>query len=143
MSIAVPLIEAGVRFCSARNGEDMKRIVIAILFGLVAGVLCATGGFSAGIFKFSVITLIWVLLNRAVMGFAIGASGLKLHWAWNGIVMGLVVGSIFSYSLFMNGGSGILPLVNFFVNGLFGLMIEFFTTKVFKQPSLARAIKAA
>jgi len=117
----------------------MKRIAIAILFGLVAGVLCATGGFNSGIMKFSVITLVWVLLNRAVMGFAIGASGLKLHWAWNGIVMGLTVGSIFSYSLFMNGGLGIIPLVNFFVNGLFGLMIEFFTTKVFKQPSPARA----
>jgi hypothetical protein len=116
----------------------VKRIAIAILFGLVAGVLCATGGFYGGIMKFSVVTLVWVLLNRAVMGFAIGASGLKLHWAWNGIVMGLAVGSIFSYSLFMNGGLGILPLVNFFVNGLFGLMIEFFTSKVFKQPSPAR-----
>jgi len=28
-----------------------------------------------------------------------------------------------------------MPLVNFFVNGLFGLMIEFFTTAVFKQPA--------
>jgi len=26
-------------------------------------------------------------------------------------------------------------VVNFFVNGLFGLMIEFFTTVVFKQPA--------
>jgi len=93
--------------------------------------------------KFSIIALVWVLLNRAVMGFAIGVSRLKLHWAWNGIFMGLAVGSIFSYSLFMNGGLGILPLINFFVNGLFGLMIEFFTTKVFKQPSLARATASA
>ncbi len=121
----------------------MKRIAIATLFGLVAGVLCATGGFYGGIMKFSVVALVWVLLNRAVMGFAIGASVLKLHWAWNGIVMGLAVGSIFSYFLFMNSGMGILPLVNFFVNGLFGLMIEFFTTIVFKQPSPVRAVKVA
>jgi uncharacterized membrane protein (DUF441 family) len=117
----------------------MKRIPIAILFGLVAGALCATGAFYGGMLKFSAVTLVWILLNRAVMGFAIGASGLKLHWAWNGIVMGLVVGSIFSYFLFMNQPAGPLPLVNFCVNGLFGLMIEFFTTVVFKQPSLARA----
>jgi len=122
----------------------MKRITIATLFGLVAGTLCATGLFYAGIMKFSVVTLIWVLLNRAVMGFAIGASGLKLRWAWNGIVMGLAVGSIFSYFLFMNLGMGILPLVNFLVNGfIFGLMIEFFTTVVFKQPSPARTAKSA
>jgi hypothetical protein len=71
------------------------------------------------------------------MGFAIGISGLKLRWAWNGIVTGLVVGSIFSYFLFMQNGAGPLPLVNFFVNALFGLMIEFFTTVVFKQPAPA------
>jgi hypothetical protein len=121
----------------------MKRIAIAILFGLVAGVICASGLFYGGIMKFSVATLVWVLLNRAVMGFAIGASGLKVHWAWNGIVVGLAVGSIFSYFLFMNVGMGLMPLINFFVNGLFGLMIEFFTTKVFKQPSLARATASA
>lgn len=113
----------------------MKRIVIATLFGLVAGVICATGGFAGGLFKFSIITLLWVLLNRAVMGFVIGISSLKLHWIWNGILLGLIVGSIFSYSLFMNGGPVLLPFINFLVNGLFGLMIEFFTTKVFKQPS--------
>jgi hypothetical protein len=121
----------------------MKRIAIAVLFGLVAGSICATGLFYGGILKFSIATLIWVLLNRAVMGFAIGVSGLKLRWAWNGIVMGLVVGSIFSYFLYMNVGMGMLPLMNFFVNGLFGLMIEFFTTVVFKQPSPARETASA
>jgi hypothetical protein len=51
--------------------------------------------------------------------------------------MGIAVGSIFSYFLFMTLGTGMLPLVNLFVNGLFGLMIEFFTTVVFKQPAHA------
>ena len=113
----------------------MKRIFVAIVFGLLAGVFCASVSFYAGILKYSVVALVWVLLNRAVMGFAIWASGLRLHWAWNGIVMGIAVGSIFSYFLFMNGGAGPLPVMNFFVNGLFGLAIEFFTTVVFKQRS--------
>jgi hypothetical protein len=43
----------------------------------------------------------------------------------------------------MNVGMGMLPLMNFFVNGLFGLMIEFFTTVVFKQPSPARETASA
>jgi len=115
----------------------MKRIAIAVMFGLVAGGICATLAFSAGILKFSAVTLAFVLLNRAVMGFAIGISGLKLRWAWNGVVMGIAVGSIFSYYLFMTLGTVGMPLVNFFVNGLFGLMIEFFTTVVFKQPAVA------
>jgi hypothetical protein len=120
----------------------MKRIMIATFFGLVAGVLCASAGFHIGIMKFTAVNLVWVLLNRAVMGFAIGTSGLKLHWAWNGIAMGLVVGSIFSYSLFMNMGLGTLPVVNLLVgNPIFGLMIEFFTTVVFKQRALAAFLK--
>lgn len=115
----------------------MRRIAIAVLFGLVAGCICAGGGLAAGIFKLSVVNVVWVLLNRGVMGLAIGVSSLKVHWAWNGVVMGLIVGSIFSYSLFMDVGPKLLPLMNFFVNGLFGLMIEFFTTKVFKAPAEA------
>lgn len=113
----------------------MKRIVIATLFGLVAGAICASLAFYVGILKFTVVALVWVLLNRAVMGFAIGVSGLKVHWAWNGIVMGVVVGSIFSYFLFMDAGVGALALINAAVNGIFGLMIEWFTTVVFKQPA--------
>ena len=114
----------------------MKRIAVATLFGLGAGVICGTLLFKFDIVKFSVITLVWVLLNRAVMGFAIGISGLKVHWAWNGIIMGLVVGSIFSYFLFMSVGAGMLPVANFLVNGLFGLVIEFLTTVACKQRSL-------
>jgi hypothetical protein len=123
----------------------MKRVTIATLFGLVAGGLCATAAFTGGFLKFTAVNLVWILLNRAVMGFAIGTSGLKLRWAWNGIIMGLVVGSAFSYFLFMSLGLGMLPPVNALVNGVFGLMIEFFTTVVFKQPALAapRAIERA
>jgi hypothetical protein len=120
----------------------MKRIGIAIFFGLIAGGICASGAFSFGMLPFTGVNLIWVLLNRAVMGFAIGASGLKLHWAWNGVVMGLAVGSIFSYFLFMHMGVGIVPPINFLVNGIFGLLIEFFTTVVCKQPVRALAVGA-
>ncbi len=111
----------------------MKRIAVATLFGVGAGVFCGTLLFTFGIMKFSVMTLVFVLLNRAVMGFAIGNSALKVHWAWNGVAMGLVVGSIFSYFLFQSLGVWMLPVVNFLVNGLFGLVIEFFTTVVCKQ----------
>jgi hypothetical protein len=120
----------------------MKRIAISTLFGLVAGAICASGAFYGHLLKFSMITLVFVLLNRAVIGFAIGASGLNLRWAWNGIFLGIAVGSIFSYYMFMTTGPGPMPVVNFFVNGLFGLMIEFFTTVVFKQPAHVTAREA-
>ena len=122
----------------------MKRILWS-LFGLAMGGLCATGAFyAAGILKFAPITLAWVLLNRTVMGVAIGISGLKLHWAWNGVVIGLVVGSVFSFYLFMNVPEP-LPAINAVVNGLYGLIIEFFTTVVCKLPSpgAPRPLRAA
>ncbi len=114
----------------------MKRILAAIVFGLLAGGICATGAFYAGFLKFTAVNLVWILLNRAVMGFAIGVSGLRIHWAWNGVLIGLAVGSLFSFFLYMTLG-GFVPLANFFVNGLFGVMIEFFTSVVCKAPSLA------
>ncbi len=117
--------------------STMKRIVIATLFGLAVGVFCATAAFSAGFLKFTTVNLVWVLLNRGVMGFVIAISGLKLHWAWNGVLIGLLVGSIFSYFLFMKLGPGIVPVGNALANGVFGLIIEFFTTVVFKQPAPA------
>jgi hypothetical protein len=120
----------------------MKRIVVATLFGLLAGGLCASAIFVGGFLKFTTVNLAWILLNRAVMGFAIGTSGLKLRWAWNGIIMGLVVGSVFSYFLFMNLGLTMLLPFNVLANGVFGLVIEFFTTVVFKQPALTAPRKA-
>ncbi len=116
----------------------MKRIVLGTVFGLCMGVLCASGAFYGHILKFTAVTLVWILLNRAVMGFVIGISGLRMHWAWNGLVMGIVVGSIFSYFLFMTLGPGVVPVANFFVNGIFGLIIEFFTSVVCKQRAIVR-----
>lgn len=117
----------------------MKRILIATFFGLVAGVICASGAFLGHVFAFSYAALAFTLLNRAIMGFVIGISGLKLRWGWNGFFLGIIVGSIFSYYLHMKVGPSYLPLINLFVNGLFGLMIEFFTTVVFREPAFALA----
>jgi len=116
----------------------MKRIVIATLFGLLAGCACSSLIFGSGYLKFTAVALLWILLNRTVMGFVIGTSALKLHWAWNGIIMGLVVGEIFSYFLFMNIGWKALAFSPI-GNALFGFLIELFTTKVFHAPAFARA----
>jgi hypothetical protein len=123
----------------------MKRIVIATLFGVVAGALCATFTYHVAIMKITALSLGWIFLNRTVMGLVIGVSALKWHWAWNGIVMGLIVGSIFSYSLFMNTGDVRLLYLTPIGNATFGLMIEFFTSFVFKQSAHAelRPIKLA
>jgi hypothetical protein len=117
----------------------MKGLAIATLFGLAAGVACATVASSGQLLKLTTVSLLWILLNRTVMGFAIGASGLKVHWAWNGVIMGLIVGSIFSYYIFLDLGQPRVALLIPFGNAFFGLLIEFFTTVVCKQPAFPRA----
>jgi hypothetical protein len=39
----------------------------------------------------------WQLLNRTLLGFVIGVSALRLHWAWHAAIMGCLVGPLLSY----------------------------------------------
>ena len=137
-------MSASTNFGQAAEAASAKRILVASLFGLAMGGVCASTAFSAGILKYSPVVLAWVLLNRTVMGAVIGVSGLRLHWSLNGIVLGVVAGSVFSFYLFMNV-PGPLPAMNLAANGIFGLIIEFFTTVVFRLPSPGRprALRAA
>lgn len=119
------------------------RILLATLMGVVMGIICASAASAGHLLTLTTVTLVWVLLNRTIMGFVIGISGLKLHWAWNGIILGVVIGSIFSYFFYMDGHSLKLALLMPIGNAVYGFLIEFFTTVVFKQPAFARAAKPA
>src|SRR5689334_507107 len=68
------------------------------------------------------------------LGFVIGISALRLHWAGHGAVMGLLLGSLFSYSVWMMGDPAWLVPALLAGSMIFGVGIEFFTTVVFKQP---------
>ncbi len=118
----------------------MRRILTATLLGAVAGLLCAAG---YGMGKLTAIMFIWILLNRMLIGFTIGISRLRLHWAWHGLLLGAVVGSLFSYHVGMAHGRAV-PVIQVSVASLvFGLLIEFFTTVLFKQPRPEPAKAAA
>ncbi len=111
----------------------MKRVLIATACGVVAGLLCVSIGVALGLNP-TLQSLGWAVLNRTLLGFVIGISALRLHWAWHGCLMGLLVGSLFSYSAWMFEGP--VWLVGGLLAGsiIFGLLIELFTTVVFKQP---------
>jgi len=111
----------------------MKRIAIATLCGVVAGLVCVSIGAIAGL-KITPTGFGWAVLNRTLLGFVIGISALRLHWAWHGVLMGAVVGSLFSYSLWLLGNPAWLIPAVLVGSMIFGVGIEFFTTVVFKQP---------
>ncbi|HTM40439.1 MAG TPA: hypothetical protein VL177_05990 [Terriglobales bacterium] len=111
----------------------MKRIAIATLCGVVAGLVCVSIGAIAGL-KITPTGFGWAVLNRTLLGFVIGISALRLHWAGHGAVMGLLLGSLFSYSVWMMGDPAWLVPALLAGSMIFGVGIEFFTTVVFKQP---------
>lgn len=111
----------------------MKRILVATALGVIAGFICMLGCMSMGI-AMTTSMVIWIVLNRAVMGFVIGISGLRLHWALHGVVMGAVVGSVFSYAAYLLREPGLVVASTAVASLIFGVLIELFTTVVFKLP---------
>ncbi len=110
----------------------MRRIVIATACGVVAGLICVSVIALQGP-RVTPAFFGWALLNRTLLGFVIGISTLRLHWALHGVLMGAVVGSLFSYSQWMLGNPAwVVPAV-LAGSMIFGLGIEFFTSVVFKQ----------
>lgn len=117
----------------------MKRIVIATACGVVAGLVCVSIGAISGV-KITPGGFGWALLNRTLLGFVIGVSALRLHWAWHGVLMGFLVGSLFSYSVWLMGSPAWLVPAVLAGSMIFGLGIELFTTVVFKQPQQPLAV---
>jgi hypothetical protein len=72
-----------------------------------------------------------LLSHRMLLGFVIGISSLRWHWALHGILLGLIIGIPDVH--FFNMLRGELSNGLYFLFGaVWGLMIEFFTSVVFK-----------
>jgi len=109
-----------------------KRVIIATIFGFITGFLCYLGGKYLLKVEMSTSHLFMILLHRGLLGFVIGISALRIHWALHGILLGLIVG-LPSLPGIISGEGGIA----YFVMGLvWGLIIELFTSIVFKAKAV-------
>jgi hypothetical protein len=108
-----------------------KRISIATLFGFLSGIFCyLIGRYWLGI-DISLSSFFMVLAHRTLLGFVLGISSLKWHWVLHGILIGLIVGIPEYHFVYMIRGD-INSSLYFFAGAIWGLMIEFFTSIVFK-----------
>ena len=108
-----------------------KRVLISTLFGFMAGFLCFLGGKYGLRAEMNATEIAMVLLHRGLLGFLIGISALRLHWALHGILLGLVVG-LPAFPLILREGG----FISYSLMGLvWGFVIEFFTSVVFKAKS--------
>lgn len=111
-----------------------KRIIIASVFGLLFGIVCCTLASSHG--TLPMVIMLSIVTGRTMIGFVIGVSNLKMHWAWHGLLIGTLVsipaglGAMMAAKALMSANAMFLSTVG--VGAVYGLLIEFFTTIVFK-----------
>ena len=110
-----------------------KRVLIATLCGFAAGIICYISGVLLIPIEHNLILFIWVIVNRTLLGFVIGISALRVHWALNGLIVGLTVGLVFPLNAIMLGKEIPLIISVYIMSIIYGVLIEFFTSVVFKQ----------
>ena len=108
----------------------LSRLIITTILGAVFGVICML------LSKYTAEIPFWplgisFLLHHTVMGFAIGASSLKMNWAAHGTLWGALFGlflAIGQIGAVPNAWMFFIPVV------VWGFLIETLATKAFKQP---------
>lgn len=113
-----------------------KRLVIATISGLVFGFVCfmfASGGPNPLPWPVAV----QIILSRTLMGFAIGISSFtKIHWAFHGILFGLLFSLPLAFSGMMADNpefdKSAMLIWTLILGMIYGFMIEVITSILFK-----------
>ncbi|MBW6516250.1 MAG: hypothetical protein K0B81_06515 [Candidatus Cloacimonetes bacterium] len=117
---------------------SFKRILIATLMGVVSGLICV--GFASTGGTLSLPLFLNILTGRILIGFVIGISALRIHWAINGPVMGLIVGIPAAFGGMLADVEGFTQMSMFMatlVMGIiYGFLIEFVTSVLFKAKQI-------
>ncbi|NLO19701.1 MAG: hypothetical protein GX121_07500 [Ignavibacteria bacterium] len=112
----------------------MKRIVTATFLGAIFGVICTQISQQGGD-ELTISAFISILLSRALLGFAIGISKLKMKWWSHGILLGLLFSLPIAFNAFSNSlQNNILLFFGYiFLGIIYGFLIELFTTVLLKM----------
>ena len=103
-----------------------KRVAVTTAFGFISGLVCYYGGVAAGI-EFTFAMMLSTILNRTLIGFAIGISSWKTHYLMHGALMG----GIFTLPMAVYGDvSGAMTMMLFGI--AYGFLIELIATKGLK-----------
>lgn len=109
--------------------QKTRRVIITSILGLICGCI------SWAICNLAMrhpqplsVNLVIILFN-GLLGFSIGISSLRWHWALHGLVLGGMFGAILGLVALGMGDVFIPPLVCGFV---YGFLIELITTVAFK-----------
>jgi hypothetical protein len=110
---------------------NTKRLLIATIFGVIFGLVCWGLASSSGPQPWYM--AISIILSRALLGFGIGISVLKLGWWLHGIIMGIVFSLPMAFQGFYVPEKAMFIFWGTLIMGIiYGFLIELFTSIVFK-----------
>ena len=124
---------------------QIKRLTIATIFGVVSGLICYLGGRYGLKDDVSPVMFLYIVANRTLIGFVIGISVLRMHWALHGGLVGVIVGLPFTVGCLLEEGNVETAIAALLLSAVYGFIIEFFTSAVFSAratisvPGKARA----
>lgn len=117
--------------------KKIKRLIISTIFGLVFGFVCYF--FAArGRPGIPINIAISIIISRVLIGFAIGINRFKfIHWTVRGLLIGLVFSLPGAYNTLSGPVNPNFSLQNLFLmtvvmGMIYGILIEFFTSVVFR-----------
>lgn len=111
-----------------------KRITVATLVGFILGIMCWLAGIYGIGNEYTDAQVLNIFVHRAVMGFVIGISALRMNWCMHGVVVGTIVGLLFNFYEYILGYPMWNILMLFGVNAAYGVLIELVTTKICNAP---------
>jgi len=110
-----------------------KRILVASLCGFIAGIICYSLGVILLPIEHDLLIFVWIVVNRTLLGFVIGISILKIHWALNGLIVGMTIGLVLPINAIMLEKELPIIISVYIMSIIYGILIELFTSIIFKQ----------
>ena len=109
---------------------NVKRLIICVIGGIIAAVICVMGMKSSGRMELTTPILLSSIGNRVLIGFVIGVSGWRINYLLHGTVIGLLVTLSSSVAILPDNLNGFLLYT--IAGMVYGLLIQLVATKVFK-----------
>lgn len=104
-----------------------KRVILSILLGLCAGIICIIGAEYIVKVKTTMTFKIAGIINRTLIGLFIGIT----YWKMNKYVSAAIIGGIMSVQLAIFF-KVYIAIANIAAGIIYGLLIELILTKIFK-----------
>ncbi len=111
----------------SKSSRLVTTTVLGAIFGVICMLLSRYGGSEVAFWPLGVSFLV----HHTVLGFAIGASSLKINWAVHGLLWGALFGAFLAIG---QVGGALQPWIAFALPVIWGFLTETLATKVFKQP---------